>query len=73
MSDLDDLQLGRLIQTVENLEQTCERLEKSVDKLESKVEEQDLLIHKGKTAVTVILGVLGAVWAGVELYFGFKT
>ena len=72
MSEIDDVQLGRLIQTVENLEKTCDRLEHSVDKLEQKVEEQDVLIQKGKTAVTVILGVLGAVWAAVEVYFGFR-
>jgi predicted RNase H-like nuclease (RuvC/YqgF family) len=68
MNEISDVQIGRLIQSVENLERTCERLEHSVEKLEKKVEEQDKLISKGRTALTVILSIAGLVWGGVEIW-----
>lgn len=68
MTEFSDLDLGRLIASVENLEKTCERLEHTVDKLEKKVEEQDLLIAKGKTAAAIGLGILGAIWTAIELF-----
>ena len=68
MTNVSDVELGRLIQSVENLQKTCERLEVTVEKLEKKVEEQDILITKGKTAAAIVLGILGSIWTGVELF-----
>ena len=68
MNEISDVQIGRLIQSVENLESTCIKLERSVEKLEQKVEEQELLISKGRTALTVLLSIAGMLWAGVEVW-----
>lgn len=69
MSEVSDVEIGKLIQAVKDLQRTCERLESTVEKLEEKVEEQERLITKGRTAITVLLGIAGLVWTGLELWF----
>lgn len=57
---MDDLMFGQLMQKVDNLE-------KKVDHLEVAIEEQNRLVNKGKGALWLLMLIVGAAWAGVEL------
>lgn len=68
MSELSEVEIGKLIQKIEHLEQICDRLENTLESLEREVQEQRIIIMKGRTVVGVVLGIAGICWTAVELW-----
>lgn len=80
MSEVSDVEIGRLIQTVQNLSNEVHELRTIempalrayVKTLEDRTNRQEILITKGKTIFLVVCGGIGALWGIVELYVRTK-
>lgn len=80
MSEVSDVEIGKLIQTVQNLSnevhdlRTVEMpaLRLYVKELEERTNRQEVIITKGKTIFLAVCGGIGALWAILELFIKTK-